>query len=448
MTRKTASIFTALLFFSAGGGLHASADQTALIDALVRKKILTADEGNALKADISVDEEKKEEAKVRLSDSIKELRVGGSLKMRYQGDRFEPLVRKEGERRVTERSRFRYRLRLGFDFILHDNWFGGVGFVSSKFADSGYQTFGGGFRNDELYISRAFIGWNASDWTTFVFGKQANPFFTSDLVWDKDINPAGMVEELRLGDWWYGPEEKEKRRWDVTLVAGQLFFVDNTEWQTPNAYLFEQQVIFEYNFDSETKVTVAPAFLFYHPGRATGAANAAPFSPESDRPLWINEASALTLIQVPGELKWEWHKRPLRLEWDFTYNTEGSKRMHDIYGIDSHSAQDDFSFLVGMQYGETKRKGDFAFYANYRQVGMAAIDPNINDSTFALSRLNMHGFKLGASYNFTDAVVASVTYTAAWRLRNGVRGGQATEGAELANARAAQGVQVDLDVKF
>jgi hypothetical protein len=46
-----------------------------------------------------------------------------------------------------------------------------------------------------------------------------------------------------------------------------------------------------------------------------------------------------------------------------------------------HINEDDIAFLVGVQFGENKKKGDWSLLANYRQTGLGAVDPNLNDST-------------------------------------------------------------------
>jgi len=51
--------------------------------------------------------------------------------------------------------------------------------------------------------------------------------------------------------------------------------------------------------------------------------------------------------------------------------------------------------LLGVVLGENKKKGDISVSANYRQTGLTAVDPNLNDSDFGKSKLNTEGFKVG-----------------------------------------------------
>ena len=116
--------------------------------------------------------------------------------------------------------------------------------------------------------------------------------------------------------------------------------------------------------------------------------------------------------------------------------------------VSGHSGTDDLAWLAGIVIGENKKKGDWSLLANFRQTGIASIDPNINDSDFALSYLNMQGVKVGVAYNITDFCVGAVTVYDAWNLRKDLVGGQATTGAKLANANSVQVLQLDLNVKF
>ena len=76
------------------------------------------------------------------------------------------------------------------------------------------------------------------------------------------------------------------------------------------------------------------------------------------------------------------------------------------------------------------------------------MDVNLNDSDFALGKLNTQGVKLSAAYNFTDYAVGSLAYFYAVPLRDNMIGGQATSGANLSNMNNIQILQVDLQIKF
>jgi len=435
--------------------------------------------------------------KIKLTGPIKELSLYGDIGLRYQWDNTQSqyyvdqhgkLVSNHGD----QRSRWRFRLRLNADFKLSDNWFGGVGLASNQTPDSAFTTFDGGFQNYPIYISRAFVGFTAGDWGTFIGGKQKNPFYTTELVWDNNINPTGLVERVdfhKLFGWGSVKEEtvttsdgktvvrstssSASSPFELSLVAGQLYFDDNNEYNlysdnNTDAYLFEQQLIASYKFNKNVSATIAPAYYIYSAGK-TNPNNVAPFSKNNDGlPAWVGETRDLNIVQVPGDVTFKLFGQKTKFVWDFTYNFNGEDRAKEVYGLtgepiaiknssgktvqylkgSTHSSQDDFAYLVGLQLGDNKKKGDWSIFASWRQVGLTAVDPNINEGTWGSSRTNLRGFKGTVSYSFTDFAVGSISYLHADNIRQDLYGGQATGGAKVANVNSSQILQVDLNVKF
>ena len=81
---------------------------------------------------------------------------------------------------------------------LEGNFFGAVQLSTSdnRTADSKNATYTGGYDNYSIYLSRAFMGWNPMPGLTFIAGKQANPFYTTDLIYDPEVDPSGVVERI------------------------------------------------------------------------------------------------------------------------------------------------------------------------------------------------------------------------------------------------------------
>ncbi|MEI6350368.1 MAG: putative porin [Verrucomicrobiota bacterium] len=475
---KKPLLLSALLSLTLGVGGYAQSQDSALIDALVRKKILTAKEAESIRADVVKENVSAE--KIKLSGPLTELALYGDVRERYQWDNVDPQFDAKAPNgdpgHGNQRSRWRFRLRLNADFKLADNWFGGVQLQTANTSDSGNQTYDGGFQNYNIYISRAFVGWNAADWLTFIAGKQANPFYTTELVWDPDINPSGLVEQVRFHKLFsVGGQEAEgytkdgksiasskavveESPWELTLNAGQFIFDDNNEYladsdSNTDAYLFVEQLQFSYKFSKDVKFTIAPAYLTYTASQVNSVQNSQGFAQnvngkDTDVPEGLGETRDLSIIQVPGDITFNLAGQRIKLLWDSAYNTAGSKRVHDIYGVADHSSRDDLAFLAGFQIGENKKKGDWSLLVNYRQVGLAAVDPNLNDSDFGLSRVNIRGWKGGVAYNFTDSVVLALTYMNADNLRKNLVGGEATNDTKLADANSVQVLQVDLNLKF
>ena len=191
-----------------------------------------------------------------------------------------------------EQDRFRYRLRLNADWQLGPDWFAGVQLQTGQTSDSGNQTYSTAFNNDSIFVSRAFLGWQ-NDWLKIIAGKQANPFYTTDLLWDPDINPAGLTESIAFHKMpLFGGGGRDAANpsahaspWEVSLVAGQFILGDNSKFAgtgdlANNPWIFEEQLVTSHNFNKNTSITFAPGFLAENKAHISGALNTLPFSDE------------------------------------------------------------------------------------------------------------------------------------------------------------------------
>lgn len=512
---------------SAGLGITAAAalaiptaradDTSVLLSILERKGILTKSEVESVRSELAKEKakEKAEVAKIakesaksestdnnladrlKISSALSELKLYGDLRLRYQYDtrdgQLDPFpVGARGDFDEDDRSpsgfqqsRWRFRLRLGAEFKLGEDWFGGFELSTAQPSDSGNQTFENGFDDYDIFISRAYLGWNPNKVLTLTAGKMPNPFYTTELVWDSDITPNGLAEVIRFHEWFGGKDEetgydkdgkavvkKSENPWEVSLVAGQFIFDDNNENNFDNdsatdAYLFQTQLVTSYKFSKDVKATIAPGWLVYNAASLSGLTNAQPFN---DSPTVSGATRNINLLLAPGDITFKAFDTKVKFLWDFAYNIEGRKRYEDIYNLvtfnndagqssddnvvdpddfsSNHKLIDDIAFLVGFQLGENKKAGDWSFLAYYRQAGVSSIDPNLNDSDFAGSRLNTRGFKTSLAYNFTDFAVGALTYQYAWNLRDDLVGGEATGGAAIADTNNISIFQVDFTVKF
>lgn len=479
-------------------------DAGPLVDALIRKGVLTSQEGEEIRAELSKEFATETSAgKLKFSNSIQELKLYGDLRLRYQydskdfqADPFPVGARGYGydnDRSPSgnQRSRWRFRLRLNADFKLAENIFGGVELQTGIASDGANETFQDGFRDYPIYISRAYVGWSPTEWLTLTAGKGPNPFYTTELVWDNDINPTGITQEIAFHKLWAGgglfgglskdskTVQREESPWELSLVAGQFIFDDNIEGggrdpgvidndETTDAYLFQTQLRGSYRFANDIKVTLAPGWLVYNGATAVGLDNTNSFQDRFDangNRIVSGATRNLNLLLLPGDVAFKLAGIKTRFLWDFSYNLEGRKRAEDIYRLTSlaparagrrpdpddfvshYRPSDSFAFLAGLQFGENKKQGDWSFLATYRRTGIAAVDPNLNDSDFADAELNTQGFKLGVAYNLTSFAVLAATYQYAWQIRD-IHGGEATGGNAIADANDVEIFQVDLNVKF
>jgi hypothetical protein len=479
---------------------QSSSDQ-ALLNALVKKGVLTEKEADQIAAEAAnaVSTAAPPTSNIKVGDWIKQLSLSGDIRIRNQWDQRTPLILTNpalGPQDVNiPRDRWRFRLRLNADVVLQDNFFAGVQLETSdnRAADTSNATYTGGFDQYAIYISRAFMGWKPTPALTFIAGKQANPFYTTDLIYDPDISPAGLVERIdfdKIFNLSFGEPVAEGKEGkappppppgpgnslELALIAGQFVAFNNNadsgltglKW---DAYQFQQQLLAKLHLGDKLTFTLAPGFIAYNNAMlgSTATTNAPfvfdgvvipagtfvpPVNTNIDsvgaQPLNNSLAYPITqrdmlIILAPGDITYKLFGKPLTLYWDFAYNTEGNARFQrdigplfsqyfyvgksstpSFRGLATPGFSDDAAWLVGLKYGENKKAGDFSVSADYRQVGIASIDPNINSSNFALSNLNTEGWEFNAAYNFTDFLTAVVTFYWSDALNGNLYGGYAT----------------------
>ena len=146
----------------------------------------------------------------------------------------------------------------------------------------------------------------------------------------------------------------------------------------------------------------------------------------------------------------------LKLYGQAAYNFKGGARDAQEYanptvagyttarGLDGTTDKLAFStgFTLGTDY-QIKKNGDFVFLAEYWQVGLGSVDPNLNDSDWNFSRLGFRGVKIAASYGFYSWLIGSVTYYGSTNL-----GSEKNLNIAAGNYNASQIIQFDLTTRF
>lgn len=406
------------------------------------------------------------------SANVKELVVSGEIRFRYAYDNLDGQPLGSGE---AQSSRERFRLRLIAEYKLTNNFFAGFGLQTTQAADSGNQTYSEGFDNYNIYIWRAYVGYK-NDWLQVVGGKQANQFYANtELLYDADISPQGLFESVKIP---ISPQ------FDLTVNAGQFIFNDNPENANRNnprfitnaagaqvanpafveqgnnqtdAYQLYTQVVGTFKPTNALAFTGAGGFLFYpgHGGAgSTTVVNPAPGGAAAGGGTLLNSAAFnsaaatrnLNLGTLSADVRLTLGAVKVKLYGDAVYNFSGGSRNFQQYGVAADDTVDKLAFATGITAGSDftiKKKGDYLVLAEYRQVGLGSVDPNLNDGDFNLSRLGFRGVKGAVSYGFYPWLIGSVT-----GFFNSNLGHERDVNIGVANANSSQTVQVDLTAKF
>ena len=400
---------------------------------------------------------------------VQELTIQGELRFRYQWDELETNVtRGFGNQNQSSRSRMRLRLNLNYKFS--DNWFAGLGVTTAAAADSNHQTITEGFDNQSIYLNLYFLGWKINDNITLLGGKVLAPFYnnTDTIIDFGDVRPVGFTERFNFdvtpqlnlkanfGQYAYydNPENGSANYRNAAITGttrssnGQLVAGAGRDNDLSNdAWFFYQDLVLTYKPSNKFNAIIAPGFFTFLGGGAgstgptlpTGTRpgnqasndssyagtllNSAPFNDQnSSKDLYVGLLG--TEVNIPfGPIN------NVKFFGDLAYNFTGGARAVNQYNIREDSFQDKITWVAGVLIGELKKKGDFYISANYAQVGIGSIDPNLNDPNFAQSRLNSQGFRLAAGYNFTAWLKGEVIYYNNWNLRSNLH--RANDGSRL-----------------
>jgi hypothetical protein len=456
-------------------------DSNALLDLLVRKKLITREEATQVQAELSKEEEVKENSaeKLKLSTPLTELELYGDARLRYEIRSGE-----NGSNDTLQRNRERYRLRLGLRGTLTDDWFFGVRLETGASPRSSNVTFGddtsgsataannGPFSkvSDSINVGQAYLGYRGFKDITLTVGKMPNPLVTTFMVWDPDINPEGAAEQWKHTftfssggesaeesynkDGMALPKEKKSEaaalKLDLFVNLAQFVYDDaNPEnpigpspKRIPNtdAFLLAWQVGAKFTFPNKLYAQIAPTIYNY-----TGAGDTfnTTFSGENGgNQTGVNN---LLVFDLPMEVGWKLGEIPIRFFADFAVNLEGGDRASAA----GHPDQGDqrYAYQVGLGVGQLKKKRDWQLNVFWQRQDQYSLDPNLVDTEFYDSKLNLEGVGVTFGYMLSDAVWVQLLYGYAWRADGSL--GTAGGGDIAINPlKTFQLFQADLNVRF
>ena len=196
---KTRGVFLAMTMFALVSTASLAAGPTtqvdALIEKLIEKGILTKDEADSLKSEITHDAGTLNEAAVKkgVPEWAQNIKISGDMRVRLQDER------REGST-AQDRVRGRYRARLNLEAKVNDKAKAVIGIATdggSNNPRSTNVTFSGttsGLPNSKpnVILNKAYGQYTPNEEWSLTAGKIDNPLWEPlDFLWDSDITPEG-----------------------------------------------------------------------------------------------------------------------------------------------------------------------------------------------------------------------------------------------------------------
>jgi len=150
------------------------------------------------------------------------LKWEGDIRLRYQADLFGDgnaeafrFIGQDIDNTSEDRHRGRMRLRLGLNANVVSGVDAGIRITTGNTSDpvSTNQTLGTTGNKYSLVLDRAFLRLTPLEELTLSGGRIPNPFFSTDLVWDDDLNFEGVAATFR-------PWPNAERVWRPFVTAG------------------------------------------------------------------------------------------------------------------------------------------------------------------------------------------------------------------------------------
>ncbi len=481
-------------------------DAGALLDLLVKKRLITDQEAEEVRGELTRDAAATSAGKLKLSSPITEIELYGDMRLRYQynggrtaGDTPTAAAGSgvAGLRDWQERDRERYRLRLGLRGTLADDWFFGLRLETNASSRSTNVTFGddsGGANavfaknSDGIFVGQAYFGYKGFKDVTLTGGRMPNPLVNTLMVWDPDINPEGLAEQwkhtynLTFGGSAPAVEsyskdgkavaaveaEPFKVRLDLFVNLAQFVYADSNPENVlgsratttgngrsqlvPNtdAFLLAWQVGARLNFPKNVFFQIAPTLYNY-----TGNSDKFNIHYQGGSPTLTNAASlaqnqtginSLLVFDLPWEVGWKVGELPMHFFGDFAVNLEADARAAAA-GNPGRGDQR-YAYQVGAGIGQLKAKHDWQIDVWYQHAEQYSLDPNMIDDDIFDGRLNMQGIGVKAGYALSDAVIFSITYAYGQRYDNALGTGGTPIAIGINPLDRYQFFVADLNVKF
>jgi polyhydroxyalkanoate synthesis regulator phasin len=459
-------------------GQFALADSTTdIVDALVSKGVLTEEEGKLIskgaqskaKADA-----KANKSKLKVGEFIDNAELYGNMRARYE---YRDGKGVGGTANSGYQEEQRNRARGKFELGVKTNagkWYSDIAFATGtnssgiSSARSDNFTFGGGDagvynQKEGIYLKRAMLGWNATEWLTVEAGRMNNPLYTTPMVWDADYQVSGFQEKVKFtagnteifgvaGQWANG-------KWDSISFDGANGGTD-TRGSSSATQIFAVQAGFKTPVTDASSAKVAITQYVYG-GQRGGSTTK--FTLDNSTAKYASSGAAqyavndLDITEIPAEFNYYMASSNIgvRAYGDYVYNSSGGDRARNA-GYASEN--DDTSWLLGIRIASAKdlksfegnkaKAGDWSANLWYQEIGAFAQDPNLNDSDFFDSRLNLKGTTFKAQYNLEENVWFNLAYGHGKRLNNNL-GTPFTAGNDLAlNIDSMNLLQLDVTYKF
>ncbi len=302
------------------------------------------------------------------------------------------------------------------------------------------QTLGSSFRHDSVVLDRGYVNYtNLDKDISFTGGRMPNPFLSTDLVWDDDLNFDGLAlhwlprntREFQLEPPIFHP-----------FVTAGAFPLKKYDLRKSDRWLLAAQTGFKWNFDDQSRVDFGVAYYDYR--NITGIRNQVDSITNNDTlPDYLQHGNTLFNVSnstssPPPELyalASDFNLLNLVLRIDLaqfspvhvTLTTDYVKNIgYDanailqraanstirVYGTgtDISARNKGYMYKLAVGWPYVAKLNDWQVYIAYKHLERDAVLDAFTDSDFHLGGTDARGYIFGASYGVGEESSLSLRY--------------------------------------
>ncbi|RTL31615.1 MAG: hypothetical protein EKK47_07095 [Burkholderiales bacterium] len=378
---------------------------------------------------------------------------------------------------TDDRGRERIRMRLGVTAKVSDEVGVGVRLATGNATErvSTNQTLGQNFNKYQLFVDRAFVKADPTEWLSIRAGRIPNPWFSTDMIWSENLNFEGVSS---TASWM-----SEDRTWGPFATVGWFPIKESTVGLRGRKTLAGLQVGSLFQASDRSKFKLGLAYYRYHniegasdPGLADdGAGNIVAVNPNLvgmyEYPSGLRQKGNTVFETAPYDstgrtlpywgLAYEFAPLALTASAEFThfspyslmvsaeyvYNTAfdvGSFRQRAgsaFASVDPGGKRDGYQLRLTFGAADVSEYGDWQVSTTYRHLGSDAVLDAFNDSDMGLGGTNLKGYILGFNFGLSHNTALAARYLSSKTI-------DPTLNSLATSSFGVNVLQVDLNVRF
>ncbi len=327
---------------------------------------------------------------------------------------------------TIDRRRWLLRARLGMDAVVSDKVSVGVRLTSGTTTNPVLidSTMGSFENRSALVIDQAFMRYRPTDWVDLQAGKMPNPWLSTDLLWDEDINFDGIASTFH-GNGHAGLNSFAT----IGAFPVQEVFISNSD-----KWLYAGQVGVDYRGVNAHRARVGLAYYDYvHlagvqnvPGSNLSDVTAPVYAqkgntyfniadPNNPQRFIYGLASQFRLVDITGVFDIATFGRArVTLTGDYVKNLAFSQnaifqRSGQVVGRRDQG----YTGKLTVGVPDVNERNDWQVFGAYRYLEGDSVPDAFTDSTFHLGGTNTKGWILGGNYGLEHDTWLGLRYMAA-----------------------------------